>query len=253
MSKLKVAVLEDSHLLIEEMRYMLRDTKLVDVVVASQTCEEFIQKVKQTKVDALILDIDISGDSMSGMDVAYHLKLPVLFASGKTKDNLEGIEDLTLEDWSIVEHLTKPIKKEKLEKMLPRFIERIWAHEKKQRINLKVRGGMVLTDINLNSVAYICSGEGSDGRSSNKEIHFVDRPPEVVVDKSFTALEEMGFSKQKFIESHQSYWVNIDRVERYDIANQKLIVSAMTREGKITEIKIPVSDGFQRIVRAKLR
>jgi DNA-binding LytR/AlgR family response regulator len=252
MSKLKVAILEDSPLLLEEMRYMLRDTKLVDVVVASQTCEEFIQKVKQTKVDALILDIDISGDSMSGMDVAYHLKLPVLFASGKTKDNLEGIEDLTLEDWSIVEHLTKPIKKEKLERMLPLFIEQIRAKEKKYTVNLKVRGGVIMA-IPINSVVFICSGQGNEGRSSNKEIHFTDRPPQVVVDKSFSALEEIGFTKNKFIQPEQSYRVNVDQVKEYDRSSHKLIAYAMNKDSKIEPVRIPVSENYRSNMRAIFR
>ncbi|MCB9186754.1 MAG: response regulator [Flavobacteriales bacterium] len=252
MSKLKVAVLEDSPLLLEELRYMLRDTNLVDVVVCSQSCEEFIQKVKQTKVDALILDIDIAGDNMSGMDVAYHLKLPVLFASGKTKDNLEGIEDLTLEEWSIVEHLTKPIKKEKLERMLPQFIEQVQAKARKSVVSLSLKDGRTFV-VPMNSVAYICSCTGSDGRSLNKEIHFVDRKPGILVDVSFPKLESIGFTSTQFIRPHQSYRVNVDHVMEYNRLYHKLIVSSLSSEGKTVQSEIDVSENYRSEIKQKFR
>ena len=99
----------------------------MEVVAFATGSDEFLRKVNSNKPEALVLDIDLAGDSMSGLDIANKLKLPVLFASGKTKDFISGIEDLNVNSDMPVEHISKPITAEKLKKILPKFIAEIEA------------------------------------------------------------------------------------------------------------------------------
>src|SRR5947209_4429787 len=123
--KLRAAILEDNKQLLKDLKQSLEVTGLIEVVAWSCTSDEFREKVEATKPEAIILDIDLGPDGMTGIDVAHELKLPVLFVSGKTRDFLQGIEDLNLNSSITVEHVSKPISVEKLNKILPKFINEI--------------------------------------------------------------------------------------------------------------------------------
>ena len=97
MTKIKIALLEDNKEQLKERRQILIDTGLADVAVWATSSGDFLNKINQTAVDALVVDIDLGGDSMNGLEVAFKLKLPVLFVSGHNAINLKDIETLKRE------------------------------------------------------------------------------------------------------------------------------------------------------------
>lgn len=129
MQKLKFGILEDDQRVGNSIKTNLEKTGLVEVVLIETTSKSFLDKINTTELDAVCLDIDLDGDSMSGLDVASLVNLPVIFTTGKTKDYISGIEEINFSKPTPVEHITKPITQEKLSKILPKLINEIKANQ----------------------------------------------------------------------------------------------------------------------------
>lgn len=107
--KLKIAILEDNPSLLKDHKQNLEATDLCEVVAFATNSNDFLNNEKTNISDALLLDIDLGGgSSMNGLDVAFKLKLPVLFVSGHNAAYLKDIEKLETEFDLIVDHITKP-------------------------------------------------------------------------------------------------------------------------------------------------
>ncbi len=246
MSKLKVAILEDSPMLLKSLEDDLEETQLVEVVVRATNSTEFLEKTNSTKPEALILDIDLLGDSMNGIDIANKLKLPVLFVSGKTKEFNLGIENLDMDTTNPVFRITKPITLSKLKMILPKLISAINAINKAQFVRLDFNDSK-RNKIAIDTIVFIETETGNSGASNNKRIYFTDRKPETVIDFSFSKMEEKGFDKCKFIITHKSYRLNIDKCLKYN--NDHIIsVEVMNENGKLEIKKIPVSENYRKSI-----
>jgi len=251
MSRLKVAVLDDSKLLLKELVTNLKATDLVQVVAYSTQSEEFIEKVKSSDAEALLLDIDLAGDSMSGLDVADYLKMPVLFVSGKTPKYVHQIEEHNYNSEIPVDHLSKPASLDRLKRALPKFIQQVEQYTRQTSIRLDFansKGNL----INLDDIVYVETEQGKGGESGNKRIHFRNRPFERLIDLSFPALERAGLSKHKFIQPHKSYRVNAERILSYDSTSHKIEVKSHNGIGQIS-VQIPVSENYRKLVRSNIK
>lgn len=76
------------------------------------------------------MDIDLGGDSMNGLDITNLLKLPTLFVSGKTGEYFKDIEAIDGNEKVPIKHITKPITLDKLNKILPKFLNEINSIQK---------------------------------------------------------------------------------------------------------------------------
>ncbi len=246
MSKLKVAILEDSPYLLKDLKESLEETTLVEVVAYATTSNEFLEKVNNSKPEALLLDIDLGGDSMNGLDIATKLKLPVLFISGKTIEFNYRIEELNMNTAIPVQHISKPITSEKLRKILPKFINEINAINKTKFVYLDIRDSK-RNKISIDTIVFIETDTGSSGASNNKRIYFTDRKPEILFNFSLSKIEEKGFDKSQFIKIRSSHRVNADKIIRYN-SNHEIEVEAMNEKGKLEIMKLPVSEDFRKDV-----
>lgn len=249
MNKLKVAILEDNKELLKYLKENLEKTTLVDVIVYATNSEDFLEKVKLKVPEALILDIDLASDSMNGLDVADHLKLPVLFVSGKTGDFYRNIEELNLNTRLTVEHISKPITLEKLNKILPKFINEIKSLDKKEFIYLDFQNSK-RNKIAVDSIVYLISDKSFGADSNNKRIFFTDRDPEILVDFSFSKMEEKGFQETIFITIHKSYRVNANKILKYLTDTHELELVVYKSLSKSEFIKLPVSDNYRKDVKS---
>lgn len=243
MSRLKVAILEDSKLLLKDLKTDLESTGLVHVVASSTESEEFIEKVKVADVQALVLDIDLAGDSMSGLDVAKYLNKPVLFVSGKTMEYVHQIEEHNFSSDIPVEHVTKPVGLERLKQVLPKFISRVEQFEQTSFIRLDFANSKG-NRIRLDEIVFLETEVGKGGQSGNKVIYFKDRAPERIIDRSFPILESMGLSRHKFITPHKSYRVNASCILKYDSSDHQIEVNASNGNGT-TVYRISVSENYR--------
>lgn len=247
MSKLKVAILEDSKQLLKDLKQNLEETELVEVVAYATTSDEFFEKCSTVKPEALLLDIDLGGDSMNGLDIANKFKLPVLFVSGKTKDFYQGIEDLNINSEISVEHISKPITLEKLKKILPKFINEINTLNKAKFIHLDF-GNSKLNRIEIDSIVSFETETGASGKSGNKKMFFTNKQAETLIDVDFDDLAKAGLGKPKFIQTHRSFRVNADRIIRYNDEHE-VEVEVFKSVGKAEIKKIPVSENFRKDVK----
>jgi len=249
MSKLKAALLEDSPSILKDLKMELEDTGLVQVVAWATNSADFLDKVRVTQPDILLLDIDLNGDGMSGLDVAMKLKLPVLFVSGKLRENIDRLSELNQHLKEVpVTFVTKPITADKLNAILPKFIQQVRAMAKPQEVKLTLKDEG-RRSIGLDSIVCICAEKDSGSSSGNKEIHFTDRKPGVLVDFSFTAMEEKGFSKDRFLTIHKSYRVNAEHAK--PLNGEVMHVLAMDAQGKLLEKVLPVSENYRPAIRKR--
>ncbi len=247
MIKLKVAILEDSLMLLKSLEEDLTETQLVEVIVSATNSTEFLEKINTTKADALVLDIDLVGDSLTGLDIATNLKLPVLFVSGKTRDFYHGIEELNINSTIPVEHISKPITLDKLKKILPKFINEIHAMNRAKYILLDCCG-IKQNKIAIDTIVFIETETGNSGASNNKRIYFTDRNPETLFNFSLTKMEEKGFDKTQFIQIRSSHRVNADKILRYNNSTHDIEVEVFKTIGKTEIKKLPVSENFRKDV-----
>jgi len=245
---LKVAILEDSKILLKDLKQMLDKSGLVDVVVYALNSEEFFNKLRLQSPDALILDIDLDGDSMSGLDIASKLKLPTLFISGKIGDYFKNIEDLNIDSEAVVSHISKPITEEKLGKTLHKFIKEVNAMSKTQFVYLDFSRSK-RNKIAIDTIVYLGTDKNKGAQSNNKEIYFSNRKPEILIDFSFTKMDEKGLNNNIFIKTHKSFRVNKERIERYLKETHEIEVIIHNESGKDEQKQLPVSDNYRTNIR----
>lgn len=252
MTKLKIALLEDSPLLLKDLKENAEDTGLVDVVAWATNSADFLEKIENTKPDVLLLDIDLPGDSMSGLDIAQRCKIPVLFVSGKTKDNLEKIEDMNWENEFVVEHISKPVSKDRLKHALLKMIRQLNTTNKDTKVFLNFKNNRQ-ERVDLNTIVYMASEKENGSDSNNKVVYFKDRKPEVLIDFSFKKMEEKGFDKKVFITTHGSYRVNVNCIKSYDKKTHDVMVEVMEKDGKTKIHPVPVSESYLTDIRNRIK
>ncbi len=252
MNKLKVALLEDNKDQLKDRKINLEENNLANVVIWSTNSSEFIEKVNSEKPDALLLDIDLGNDSMTGLDVAYKLKLPVMFVSGHNAKNLKDIESLQREFDFPVEHITKPFTEKDFIKTATRFLKEVNEQLNATFVYLDFKDSKK-NKIAVDSIVYLESETGNSGASNNKRIFFTDRKPETLFDFSFSKMESQGFDSNLFVMPHRSFRVNIKKKICYNKNNHTIDVKVMNENGK-EEIKhIPVSENYQNLIKNLLR
>jgi len=249
MSKLKAALLEDNRTLLQDLKMELEDTGLVQVVAWATGSEDFLEKVRTAQPDILLLDIELNGDGMTGLDVARKLRLPVLFVSGTIRDNYEGVATLDAELRDVpVKYITKPVTSDKLNAILPKFIQQVRAMAKPKGITLTFKDEGRRT-INVDSIVCLCAEKGTGSSSNNKEIHFIDRKPAVLVDFSFATMEEKGLLNTQFLTIHKSYRVNAAHAKPLDGEVMRVVV--MDVLGKRVDKELPVSENYRPTIRKR--
>lgn len=251
MKKLRFGILEDNQSVGNSIKTNLEKTELVEVVLFETTSKAFLDKINNMELDAVCLDIDLDGDSLTGLDVANLLNLPVIFTTGNTKDYIAGIEEINFSKSTPVEHVTKPITQEKLSKILPKFINEIKAINNSNFVYLDFEGGKH-TKIPINSIVCYETETGNSGKSGNKLIFFENRKAETLIDIDFDDLEKLGLGKPIFIQSHRSYRVNASKINTYNDSHEVEVI-VFKVPGKTEVKKIPVSENYRKLIKDELK
>ena len=245
--KLKVALLEDDREILKALRSELEATGLVEVIFWAQNSAEFLQKIASYSPEAVILDIDLAGDSKTGLEVAQQVKLPVMFVSGKTRDFFSAIEEMNISMEFPVEHLTKPIWQDKLARLMPKFIDEINSYSQKRLVYLNFKESR-RNKISTTNIVYLCADKDFGSESNNKRIFFSDRKPEILNNFSFKSMVSAGFSMRQFVTTHKSFVVNADHIIRYVDSEHVVEVNAIADNGKMTKFVLPVSENYRKLL-----
>jgi DNA-binding LytR/AlgR family response regulator len=253
MKQLNVAILEDN----EDLRYNLHsdieDNNIATIIESHTKANQFIERVRanKDKIDLLILDIELEGQNTDGIEVASILKKPVLFISGKSVHHLSQIEDINLDSDFPVESIIKPATVDKLKKVFKKIIDEIeWQnHQMKSKI-VKIKIDDIIREIDQSKIVYI---ETITNNSNNKKIYFIDEKPTTLFNFTFAKMVEKGFNQHLFIKTHNSYRVNLNLINEYDLVKKKIFVNCKDEKLESVKKDIPISDGFYSEVRKILK
>ncbi|WP_378106380.1 LytR/AlgR family response regulator transcription factor [Chryseobacterium sp. sg2396] len=243
-----LALLEDNPKQLEKLESYLLKISNVEIVLKSRSSEDFFEQLKTVKPDILVADLDLGNDSMTGMEIAQELKIPVFFASINTADYIEDIEDLKREADICVNHITKPFTGEQFFKSFSRFLKEVCLFSELQYVYLdfnKTRGNRIALD----DIVYLCADKQAGSESNNKQIHFINRSHENLIDFSFSRMQEKGFPKSHFITIHKSFRVNRKYIKCYHKKTETVEVFLYDDQGKIKSHHLPVSENYQSEIR----
>jgi DNA-binding response OmpR family regulator len=243
--KLKVAILEDNPSLLKDHKQNLEATDLVEVVAFATTSTDFLTNEKTSKADALLLDIDLGGGSnMNGLEVAYKLKLPVLFVSAHNAANLKEIEKLESEFDLIVDHITKPFTEKEFIKKARKFLNEVIEEITSKYINLDFADSKK-NKIVVDTIVYLCADKAHGAESNNKIIYFTDRKPEILIDFTIAKMQEKGFSKHKFLEIIRGVVVNEKHIKPRKKGSREIEVEVINLNGKFETKILKTSENFR--------
>jgi CheY-like chemotaxis protein len=242
-TKPKAALLDDNkeQLLINQQ--FLEKAGLIHVVTACASAKDFINEVKQSQPEVLILDLNLGDSYMTGMEVAFELKLPVLFASSNTAQYIKEIEKLKRDYNLCVDHITKPFNEEEFVKTTQRFLKEVSFFNKEEHVYLDF-GPSKRNKIFLNTIVYLEADKAHGSQSNNKTIYFKNRKVENLIDFSFTKMEEKGLFKSQFVTIHKSIRVNKQHIKFFDKINEEIEVDYFHTSGKIETKRLPVSENY---------
>lgn len=247
--KYNIAVLDDDKDLLKDTLEQLKEFNEIQVVVYDQKSSSFIEKVKKSQIDFLLLDIELKDDTKSGIEVAKILKLPVLFLSGKTKDYLESIKDLEMFNEIPVDFILKGSSSH-FEKGVKKYIRQLETYLQNTFILLKIKNeGAVKIDVS--KIAVITTDKAHGAASGNKVIYFVDRMAAEVADINFSDLKSIGINSSSFIQIHKSILINKSHVKAFK--NRKFFINHLNFDGNEIQKEYPLPEEITPQLRRELK
>ncbi|WP_332022155.1 LytR/AlgR family response regulator transcription factor [Kaistella sp.] len=240
----RIALLEDNKKQLEKLAGYLEKIPNAQLVLKSSSSDDFFEHLKTATPDILVADLDLGNDSMSGMEVATELNLPVFFASINTADYIEDLEELKRDAEICVDHITKPFTEEQFTKSFIRFLKEVYLFSNLDYVHLdfnKTKRNKILID----DIVYLCADKRAGSESNNKQIHFINRKPENLIDFSFSKMEEKGLQKSQFVTVHKSFRVNKKYIRCYHRKTCTIEISVFDGCGKTKSHYLPVSETYQ--------
>ncbi|SNB28249.1 Two-component system response regulatory protein, LytTR family [Flavobacterium psychrophilum] len=248
MSKLKAALLDDNKEQLQLNQQMLENYSLVSVVSSCTSSKTFLEEVKLSRPEILFLDLNLGDSYMTGMEVAFQLKMPVLFVSSNTGEYIKEIEKLKRDYDLCIDHITKPFTEQEFIKTTQRFLKEVELFKKEEFIHLDF-GASKRNKIAINSIVYLSTDKNNGAESNNKQIHFTNRKPENLIDFSFSKMEDKGLLKSNFITIHKSFRVNSTHIKAYHKSKESVEVDVFTAQGKLETKLLQVSENYQPLVK----
>ena len=248
MSKQKAALLDDNKEQLQLNQQMLEKFGIISVVSSCTSAKTFLQDVKTSQPEILFLDLNLGDSYMTGMEVAFQLKLPVLFVSSNTAQYIKEIEKLKRDYELCVDHITKPFTEQEFIKTTQRFLKEVELFKKEEFIHLDF-GVTKRNKIAINSIVYLSTDKNNGAESNNKQIYFTNRKPENLIDFSFSKMEEKGLLKSNFITIHKSFRVNEKHIKAYHKSTESIEIEVFTTLGKLESKHLQVSENYQPLVK----
>lgn len=247
----RIALLEDNGKLLERLAEYILKLQNVEIVLKSKNSDDFFMQLKNCYPDILVTDLDLGNDSLTGMEVAQELKIPVFFASVNTADYVENMEHLKRDAEICIDHITKPFTEEQFIKSFKRFLKEVELFSNLQYVYLdfnKTKRNKILID----DIVYISADKQLGSESNNKQIHFTNRPSEILIDFSFTKMEEKGLLSTQFVTIHKSFRVNKKYINKYLHKTQEIDIKVFEKDGLTKSVKLSVSENYQNVIKKLL-
>lgn len=239
---LKAALLDDNKEQLLKNQQLLEQLGL-NVVLACTSSQAFLNDVKTVQPEILFFDLNLGDSYMTGMEVAFQLRLPVLFVSSNTAQYIKEMERLKRDFDLCVDHLTKPFSDAEFLKTTERFLRELHFFKKEHHVYLDF-GPSKRNRILLTEIVYLSADKANGAESNNKQIHFINRKTENLIDFSYTKMEDKGLLKSQFVTIHKSFRVNKDHIKFFDKKLVEIEVDVFTATGKVVAKRLPVSENY---------
>ncbi|MFC3157906.1 Response regulator receiver domain-containing protein [Chryseobacterium arachidis] len=73
----RIALLEDKSHQLEKLELYLSQVPNIEIVLKSKNSDHFFEEIQKVHPEILVADLDLGNDSMTGMEVAQEIKIPV--------------------------------------------------------------------------------------------------------------------------------------------------------------------------------
>jgi DNA-binding LytR/AlgR family response regulator len=219
---IKIAMLDDNKRHLKLYKNNLEATGKFLISVFADNTEDFYKayEAKSDEIDLLILDIELTNESTSGIDIVMDLKKHTLFTSEDNGNYIREFEQLE-DDFNIfVEHISKPFSDSFFLKKVFKIVSLIEHQKNKKIMTLELKDEIVQTD--RSDIVMITTRKGQGSESNNKVVCFTNRKEGVLVDFSFEKRVQWNFDESQFVQVHKSYVVNKHHISK--IVNRKIII-----------------------------
>ncbi len=247
----RIALLEDNTRQLEKLESYIGKIPNVEIVLKSKTSDLFFEEFQLAYPNILLADLDLGIDSMTGIEVAQDIKIPVFFASINTADYIEDIEHLKRDAEICIDHITKPFTEEQFLKSFRRFLQEVAFFNSLQYVYLDFNKTKK-NAIAIQDIVYLCADKKAGSESNNKQIHFINRRCENLIDFSFSKMEEIGLLKSQFLTIHKSFRVNRKYIKCYHKKTETIEITIYDETGKTKSHHLPVSENYQINIKKEL-
>ncbi|WP_028399838.1 LytR/AlgR family response regulator transcription factor [Ectobacillus panaciterrae] len=208
---LKVFVVDDEPLARDELKYLLRRSKQVEIVGEADCAEDAIQQIPLVNPDLIFLDIQLSEDS--GLDIAEKLKglkdaPAIVFATAYDEYALRAFE------LNAVDYVLKPFDEERIQQTLEKIanIKQIGergavpAAEVSQasrtgKLAIAIEDRILLIDVEY--IVFVGAGEG---RTVIKTLEAEYRTGDTLT------LLEKKLPSNMFMRVHRAFLINVNHI-----------------------------------------
>ncbi|WP_144553080.1 LytTR family DNA-binding domain-containing protein [Bacillus sp. X1(2014)] len=210
---LKAFVVDDEPLARDELAYLLKRSKQIEIVGESDGVESALEKISNLDLDVIFLDIQLADES--GIEIAAHINRLdhppfIVFATAFDEYALQAFE------LNAVDYILKPFEEkrvlqtiEKLYKLIenhkqaiPFFNQRHnFGNERPEKLAITIDEKIVI--VNISDIHYIGTNEG-------KTVIAIENTKYSVSDSLVTFERKLQHSS--IIRVHRAYLVNVDAI-----------------------------------------
>ena len=214
----RVFIIEDEEYIRKGLRIQLNELdRNLQIVGESASVNDALSKVEKDKPNLILLDIKLlDGSGFDFLEKVTFKKFKVIFITSYDKYAIKALK------LNAVDYILKPIDIEELEQAIDKSIMliqkdfKIQNSEKIIKLNF-INGSQI---INLEELMYCKSHKGYTTFYMKNKKQFLSSKPLKEYEKQL--------SINGFIKTHQSYFVNLNTIEKFDSKNRQLFLNGNT-------------------------
>ncbi|SER64330.1 LytTR family DNA-binding domain-containing protein [Psychrobacillus sp. OK032] len=207
---LKAFIVEDEPLARDELKYLLMESKQIEIVGEADSLVNAVKSISKHKPDLVFLDIDLDGDN--GLDLAKQLLMlnptpAIVFATAYDEYALQAFE------LNAIDYILKPFDEERIRQTLEKIIQIGKIGTEKTTFSPSIKKAStdkiaVLVDERIvllenDSIIYL---ESFEGKCKIKTM-----TDEYIVSDSLVVIEKK-LQQTQFMRVHRSFIVNLDHI-----------------------------------------
>jgi two-component system response regulator LytT len=199
---MKILIVEDELPIsnyISDLLTNILDSK-IETIYVKHTLKHAIEFIKQTDIDLCLLDLNLNGKSgFSLLKEVVSYSFHTIIISANKEQAAQAFE------YGVLDFVTKPFDRERLEIALDRYLSRKENHEISTRY-LSVRKSNQISVIDITNITHLkAAGVYVEAHLENGSSEFLDKSMERV----------LHILPPRFIRIHRSYIVDLTRISGY--------------------------------------